>query len=591
MKSIKGLFNSYIMAAVFGAGFFSCSDMLEVEPTAELEKEQYYQNELDADVAVMGVYGQLMGLAEQYVVLNEVRADLMEPTMMAEQDLMDLSNHSVVASDHNKYADPKPFYRVILNCNDVLEGLKKMRDENRLTEEQFNQRYSDIGAVRSWVYLQLGIHFGAVPYVTKSLESIEDVNNPLLFPKLNFPDLIDELVEFMENVPYLDRYPSNIGLVGTSNGYGIDRYFVPKRVLLGDLYLWQGSYTQAAEMYRYIMETATRDFAASGEFYNNLRIGWGGAGDFDVRYDKENDIRSLINSPSAGWKHIFGIASNERYEKQVWVWAMHFGSDFAPKYPFIRLFANSGEGEYQLKPSQSVMDLWNSEVQFNNFEFDARGVLSTENMESPQPEVGKYTVNYDPITGPLEEEGKWMLERAASIHLKFAEAANRDNLEDISKLSRAIVNQGIPGAYRPEGFSGDDVTEIMNTLFYPHPYDFDGRQGDFPRYRGSWYRHIGIRGRAYLPPKELPEEVEFVQEEKDWTEDLIIDEMAQELAFEGHRWPQLLRIAMRRDPSVLADRVYAKMSQSNNPEAVSRAAGVRSKLMSGDWFLPFHWEE
>jgi len=67
--------------------------------------------------------------------------------------------------------------------------------------------------------------------------------------------------------------------------------------------------------------------------------------------------------------------------------------------------------------------------------------------------------------------------------------------------------------------------------------------------------------------------------------------MAQELAFEGHRWPQLLRIAMRRNPSVLADRVYEKLSKSNNPEAVSRAAGVRAKLMSGDWFLPFHWEE
>jgi len=593
MKLKPNHIKKYIAAALLGAGLSSCSGILDVEPTGELEREDYYQNALDADVAVMGVYGQLMGLAEHYVVLNEVRADLVEPTMLADPALVDLSNHSVVASDHNKYADPKPFYRVILNCNDVLQGLQKMRDENRITEDQFNQRYSDIGAVRSWVYLQLGIHFGAVPYVTQNLESIDDVNNPVLFPKLNFPDLIDELVEFMESVPYLDRYPSNIGLVGASNGYGIDRYFVPKRGLLGDLYLWQGSYTKAAEMYRYIMETATRDFSSGGEYYNNLRIGWGGNGDFDVTYGKQNDIRSLVNSPNAGWKHIFGIGSNERYEKQVWVWAMHYDSDFAPEYPFIRLFANKGEGEYQLKPSQVIVDIWNSETQWNDFEFDARAMLSTENWdaEGQNLQVGKYTVNYDPITSPLQEEGKWMLERAASVHLKFAEAANRDNLEDISKLSRAIVNQGIPGAYRPEGFSGDDVTEIMNTLFYPYPYDFDGRQGDFPFYRGPWYRHIGIRGRAYLPPKELPEEIAFLQDEKDWTEDLIIDEMAQELAFEGHRWPQLLRIAMRRNPSVLADRVYEKLSKSNNPEAVSRAAGVRAKLMSGDWFLPFHWEE
>ncbi|WP_460539594.1 RagB/SusD family nutrient uptake outer membrane protein [Echinicola sediminis] len=592
MKSIRHSVKKYMAVALLGAGISSCSGMLDVEPTAELEKEQYYQNALDADVAVMGVYGQLMGLAEHYVVLNEVRADLMEPTMMADPDLVDLSNHSVVASDNNKYADPKPFYRVILNCNDVLEGLQKMRDENRITEEQFSQRYSDIGAVRSWVYLQLGIHFGEVPYVTKSLESIDDVNNSALFPKLALPELINTLVEFVEGLPYLDEYPSNIGLVGTSNGYGINKYFVHKKNLLGDLYLWQGSYTQAAEMYRDIMETATRSFSSgSGEFYDNLRIGWGNGGLFGVKYGKSNDINSIVDSPNDGWKHIFGIGSNQRYEKQVWVWVMHFDSDFAPEYPFIRLFTNSGEGEYQLKPSQQILDMWKNETQWNNFEFDARGVLSTKNWESTEPEIDKYAVNYDPMLRPLQEEGKWLLERAASVHLKFAEAANRDNMDQTSKLARAFINSGIKSEFTPEGFSGDDRTEIMNTLFLPYPYDFDAREGDFPRFRAPWYRHIGIRGRAYLPAKELPENITSDQEEKEWTEDLIMDEVAQELAFEGHRWPQLLRIAMRRNPSVLADRVYEKLSKSNNPEAVSRAAGVRAKLNSGDWFLPFHWEQ
>ncbi|QDH78964.1 RagB/SusD family nutrient uptake outer membrane protein [Echinicola soli] len=582
----------YLGMALLGLGLCSCSGMLEVEPVTELNKDNYYQNEFDADAAVIGVYGEFLKLAEYYVVLNEVRADLMEPTFMADQSLIDLSNHSVVASDDNKYADPKPFYRVILNCNEVLEGLRKMRDENRITEEQFSQRYSDVGAVRSWVYLQLGIHFGEVPYVTESIVSINDVNNPALFPQLALPELIDELIKFMESLPYLDRYPSNIGLVGTSNGYDVSRFFIPKRGLLGELYLWNGNYTQAAEMYRYIMETASRDFSAGGEYYNNLRIGWGGSGDFDMRYDKENDIRTLVNSPSAGWKHIFGIGSGERYEKQVWTWVIHYDSDFAPEYPFVRLFSNSGRGEYQLMPSKSILEMWKSETQWNDFEFDARGMLSTENWGTTDPEIGKYTVRYDPVTEPLKEGGKWFLERAASVHLKFAEAANRDDLDSISKLSRALINEGIPGAYRPEDFSGDDVTEIMNTLFYPYPYDFDGRQGNFPYYRGPWYRHIGIRGRAYLPPKQLPEEITSEQEEKEWTEDLIIDEMAKELAFEGHRWPQLLRIAMRRnDPSVLADRVYDKMSKSNNPETVGRAAGVRAKLMAGDWFLPFHWEE
>lgn len=593
MKMIHIPVKKYLGMAMLSLWLFSCSDMLEVEPSAELDKDRYYQNEFDADAAVIGVYGQLMGLAEQYVVLNEVRADLIEATMMADADLTDLSNHSVVASDHNKYADPKPFYEIILNCNDALEGLGKMRDENRITEEQYVQRYSDIGAVRSWVYLQLGIHFGEVPYVTQSLESIDQVNNPSMSTRLSLSELVDELVKFMETLPYMDAYPNNVGLVGNYDGYNMAPFFISKKLVMGDLYLWQGNYQQAAANYRDIMETATAGGPSNNDYYDRYRMSWGGGSKFNVKYGKDNDINTLLDNNSDGWRSIFGMASGERYEVTEWVWVMHYDSDFAPEYPFVRLFANSGDGEYQLKPSKEVLDLWHEQTQWNNFEFDARGALSTNNWETDYPEVAKYTFHYNPMTSPLVKDGKWFLERAASVHLKYAEAANRDNsIDELPKLARALVNESLNAAYTPDDFSGDDVTDVQNTLYLSYPYDFDARQGDFPFYRGTWYRHQGIRGRAYLPPVTLPEEITTIQAERDWTEEMIIDETALELAFEGHRWPQLLRMAMRaNDPSILADRVYDKMSKSNDPETVSRAAGVRAKLMAGDWFLPFHWEE
>ncbi|AWW31187.1 RagB/SusD family protein [Echinicola strongylocentroti] len=593
MKMIPIPVKKYLGMAMLSVGLFSCSDMLEVEPSAELDKDRYYQNEFDADAAVIGVYGKLMQFAEQYVVLNEARADLMDATMMADSDIAALNNHSVVASDDNKYADPRTFYEIIVNCNDALEGLEKMRDENRITEDQYVQRYSDLGAVRSWVYLQLGIHFGEVPYVTQSLESIDDVNNPSLSPRLSLPELVDELVKFMETLPYMDPYPNNVSLVGNYDGYDMSKFFVNKRMVLGDLYLWQGSYQLAAENYRYVMETGTRlNGAGDNDYYNRYKMSWSGS-TYNVNYDKENDIRTLQNNNSNGWRSMFGRPSNDRDERTEWLWIMHYDSDFAPEYPFVRLFANTGDGEYHLKPSQTILDLWNADEQYNSFEFDARGILSTQNWDTDYPEVGKYTFNYDAISSPLVKNGKWFLERASSIHLKFAEAANRDNaIDELPKLARALVNESLGGAYTPDDFSGDDVTDIQNTLYLPYPYDFDARNGNYPYYRSSWYRHQGIRGRAYLPPRELPEDMEGGEAEREWTEDLIMDELAQELAFEGHRWPQLLRIAMRRnDPSVLADRVYDKMSSSNNPETVGRAPGVRAKLMAGDWFLPFHWEE
>ncbi|HQK41362.1 MAG TPA: RagB/SusD family nutrient uptake outer membrane protein, partial [Flavobacterium alvei] len=71
------------------------------------------------------------------------------------------------------------------------------------------------------------------------------------------------------------------------------------------------------------------------------------------------------------------------------------------------------------------------------------------------------------------------------------------------------------------------------------------------------------------------------------TENNIIQEDALELAYEGSRWEDLVRIALRRnDPAFLADKVYDKLSKEGN----SNASTVRTKLMNvQNWYLPFNW--
>ena len=77
---------------------------------------------------------------------------------------------------------------------------------------------------------------------------------------------------------------------------------------------------------------------------------------------------------------------------------------------------------------------------------------------------------------------------------------------------------------------------------------------------------------------------EFVNREKP-IETAILNESALELAFEGQRWSDLVRIATRRnDPSILANAVFNKLSKDGNPAA----AATRTKLMDKkNWYLPF----
>jgi hypothetical protein len=68
-------------------------------------------------------------------------------------------------------------------------------------------------------------------------------------------------------------------------------------------------------------------------------------------------------------------------------------------------------------------------------------------------------------------------------------------------------------------------------------------------------------------------------------ENAIIDEAGLELAYEGQRWGDLERIALRRnDPSFLANKIYQKLLRDGNPNAST----VQAKLMNpANWYLPF----
>ena len=258
-------------AAVVVLTTSSCKKLIEVEPKTTVSAANMYRNVFDADAAVIGIYGKVMKLAKPYLLLNELRGDLMDITANADVNLRQLSEHT--ATVNNPYIDPQPFYEVIINCNDVLANFKNMYAASKLKQEEFNQRYSDVGAIRSWVYLQLGIHYGNIPYVTNPVVQVNDLKIAANFPMLSLPVLIDSLTAFTETLPYTEDYPVGTTLLTTVDGYSTQKFFINKNILLGDLYLWKGQYDKAADRYKRVMDIFGPVTTGVGEqFFNQYRI-------------------------------------------------------------------------------------------------------------------------------------------------------------------------------------------------------------------------------------------------------------------------------------------------------------------------------
>lgn len=593
MTCVKIFRNSYqiiLGTILIITTFVSCKKTFDILPEDKLDHQQVYQNVYDADAAVIAIYGKLLSLADRIVILNELQGDLMDVTPNADRYLQEINLHNV--SVNNPYANPRPFYELIVDCNDVLNNLNIMLASKRINQTDYDIRYSTVGGIRSWLYLELGILFGNIPYVTSPMDNIDEVNNPNNYPRLSFDQLLDSLIQFTESLPYKDLMPSNISLMTSINGYSTSKFFIPIRCLLGDLYLWKGEYTQAATHYHIVMNYADILYPDmnSEQWYETYKVAW------------------TANLYGANWVNIFSQPYGERYSNYEIIWDLPFDQNFLPTNPFIKLFDNS-VGDYLLKPSTLAIQNWNNQTRNDHTPGDYRGVNASWKWSAGAPIVNKFTAYFDPLQ-PFVTNGKWILYRAALLHLRYAEAANRDHHQ---KLAYALLNVGIGTEYDPVydttgvgGGQSRDVTNIQQS-FGP-PYDFDARFGNYPFYRGPWHRNIGIRGRVSLPPDYIdstkyydmssPDIDKPIIDEQGLTltlENDLIDEDALEMAFEGNRWPDLLRIALRREKeqagsgvAFLQSHIAAKFTSAGD---AADAAMVSARLADPkNWYLPFKWQ-
>ncbi|UKT65208.1 RagB/SusD family nutrient uptake outer membrane protein [Pedobacter mucosus] len=565
-KNISSAFTKFILLSLGICTLLSCKKAFDLQTEDALEASQTYRNVYDADAAILGIYGKFVGLADKYILLNELRADLLDVTPNANAYLKQLGTQTVAAD--NPYADPKPFYEVILNCNDALKNFNIMRQNKLLDNNQYYQRYTDILFLRSWLYLQLGIHYGSVPYVTDALSNIEDLKDESKFRKITFEELLSKLISETEATPkeFLNQNTSSSSptLILPMETYvikdGVFKFFIQRRSLLGDLNLWKGDYLKAASYYKDVIETGTNQSTNADQqvdVFDTYRVSDDNSADHSLK------TTAVINP----WTNIFAAPLADRIANWERMWTLPLNGNFAPGNSLLSMFSVSSN--YLVKPSALSINNWNAQIRTDGSLTDRRGLNMSYRLNTNQPEVLKFTQNYNSIL-PFEKTGIWIVYRAAILQMRYAEAANR---LDRSVLAGALINNGIWGTFTTKS--------TYNGVADTYPFNFDGTNTG--AFRGNWYRNSGIRGRA-VNQNVLINQANIVVD----TEDKIIQEEALETAYEGYRWQDLLRVALRRqttDPNYLANKIAAKFEAAGD---FSSASTARSRLADkNNWYLPF----
>ncbi|MBR2018212.1 MAG: RagB/SusD family nutrient uptake outer membrane protein [Prevotella sp.] len=598
------------IAAVLGLGSVtSCSDMLETESSRQMFEPEL-SDKTDSTFYAFGIAQAMQQLADQYVFQGELRGDLIATTYNTDKNLRELADYS--ATTANKYDSAYVYYRVINNCNYYIAH----RDTTLLTgaEQVVMKEYAAVKAFRAWAYLQLAKNYGRVPFFTVPLTKISQIDEGN-FPEYGLNEIVAQLA------PDLAQYSGmQVPMTGQSYGVGTTNWgeakdittkylFIPVDVVLGEMYLETGNYAQAAHYYTlYITKLA--DKTSIGDSYTQPMM----------RTFYVNDLPADFTSGTVGsnlsWSSIFSLPTANgnlisyipmavnRLNGTTTNVPMAFGYDY---YSTDDSRECPKADDVQLQPSDYYVALSDSSDYYYISDTDKDGrTLGIAKIGDAR--LGAITEN-----GTGDDSTKvWMnkfnngniiLYRNTAIWLRLAEAFNRLGYYD---AAFAILKDGMSENLLEFAAYIKDETKTMLTTTYPLLSDENISLWPLLNkgIHGAGSGNVAdITSAGYFPGispyqldtivgmkmKEIAEKYNVAvgttkEDTINAVEDLISDEYALEMAFEGDRFGNLTRMARNKNRAGLYGANFggiwfAKKLEKNNP--------VKDLSVEQNWYLPF----
>ena len=463
----------------------SCDTWLDVQPEDGVVRERYWKTKEEVRAAVLGCYSQMLDskMMQEYFVWGEMRAEMATPASAARPDLVALNTGEITST--NTYTDWASFYKVINQCNTVIELAPAVLDiDESFSERLLNEYIAEVTSIRSLMYFYLVRTFRDVPYsVTASIYDYQDFSLPKTDGKIIIDNLITSLEAIESNIPTKYDNTTASQQEGANPNKGRINYY-GWASLLADIYLWKGEFDKCIDMTTRVIESGQYSLvpvARTEVLSYNIETGR-----TDTVYEaQQGDVVAMFNTTYAQGNSVESIFELQNPSTYINPFVSMFSANVANQ---IEVNQASFSNEYFI-PS-NIDRIWR-DIRTEGIAFQGKFVWKWAGLNNTSSPVQWRTTS--------TSNSNWIFYRLADVMLMKAEALTQ----------KAMAN--------------NNQEQLLQALELVQKIR---ARGNAPESTDLFYKHVGE-----LDAKTM--------------EEFVLAERTRELTFEGKRWFDLIRMAQR----------------------------------------------